>query len=217
MLRLFLRPTTLRFQTLRLYPKPVLHSTLLNPLSNEAKGTKKALQVGVWSCVALALVSAFYAGRKLESSASVLSKLLRAEPSSDAWTFDSRYASPEELQLAIGELRKAFPSPRQVDTDPNNLKLYGSSENSYHPTSPHAVVVHANSTEDVVKVVNISRNFRVPITVYSGSTSLEGHFAGVGVYMKLLYSGLSGHHQPVPFRQYLLGHVGDGQNSRNKW
>jgi hypothetical protein len=189
MLRLFLRPTSLRFQTLRLHPKPVLHPTLLNPLSNEAKGTKKALQLGVWSCVALALVSAFYAGRKLESRASVLSKLSSAEsssPKSDAWTFDSRYASPEELQLAIGELRKAFPSPRQVDTDPSNLKLCGSSENSYHPTSPHAVVVHANSTEDVVKVIDISRKFRVPITAYSGSTSLEGHFAGVGLLYEII-------------------------------
>jgi len=35
------------------------------------------------------------------------------------------------------------------------------------------------STEDVVKIVNIAREMMVPMVVYSGATSLEGHFSGV--------------------------------------
>lgn len=44
---------------------------------------------------------------------------------------------------------------------------------------PHSVVVYPDSTEDVVKIVNVARKYRMPIIPYSGGTSLEGHFAGV--------------------------------------
>ncbi|KAL4261879.1 D-lactate dehydrogenase (cytochrome) [Pleurotus pulmonarius] len=88
------------------------------------------------------------------------------------------YGSAADVKLAIEELRAALPGHGQVDTDPDALRTYGSSENSYHPTSPHAVIVRPGSTEDVVKIVNISRKYRVPITAYSGATSLEGHFSG---------------------------------------
>jgi len=99
------------------------------------------------------------------------------------------------LQIAIRELRSLFPDPKVVITDPHALKTYGSSENSYHPESPHAVIVgqlqssaiqllsgfqvRPHSTEDVVQIVNVARKYRVPITAYSGATSLEGHFSGV--------------------------------------
>jgi D-lactate dehydrogenase (cytochrome) len=36
----------------------------------------------------------------------------------------------------------------------------------------------AHSTGDVVKVVNISRKYRVPIIALGGATSIEGHFTG---------------------------------------
>lgn len=44
---------------------------------------------------------------------------------------------------------------------------------------PHSVVVYPDSTEDVVKIVNVARKYRMPVIPYSGGTSLEGHFAGV--------------------------------------
>jgi hypothetical protein len=47
------------------------------------------------------------------------------------------------------------------------------------PGALHTVVVYPKSTEDVVKVVNISRKYRMPIIPYSGGTSLEGHTRGV--------------------------------------
>nr|AGK29893.1 FAD-binding protein [Volvariella volvacea] len=90
------------------------------------------------------------------------------------------YASPQELKQAIAELQDAFGGDKNaVSTDPNLVKTHGSSENSYHPASPHSVVVRPKSTEDVVKVVNIARKYKVPLVPYSGATSLEGHFSGV--------------------------------------
>ncbi|KAF8191417.1 D-lactate dehydrogenase cytochrome oxidoreductase [Mycena galopus ATCC 62051] len=89
-----------------------------------------------------------------------------------------KYASPAELRIAIQKLQQAFPEQGRVDTNPDTLQTAGSSNNSYHPASPHSVVVRPRSTEDVVKTVNIAREFKVPITAYAGATSLEGHFSG---------------------------------------
>ena len=111
-------------------------------------------------------------------------------------TLQTNYASPKELQLAIRELQKAFPDSHVVETDPETLRLYGSSENSYHPTSPHSVVIRIHSTEDVVKVVNISRKYRVPLTAYSGATSLEGQFSGV-----------CGFHTPLSVKEANVQHL----------
>jgi D-lactate dehydrogenase (cytochrome) len=44
----------------------------------------------------------------------------------------------------------------------------------------HDVVVFPRSTEDVVKIVKVAIKYRMPITPYSGGTSLEGHTRGVG-------------------------------------
>lgn len=44
---------------------------------------------------------------------------------------------------------------------------------------PPSVVVFPESTEDVVKVVKIANKFKMPITPYSGGTSLEGNFRSV--------------------------------------
>ncbi|KZT11521.1 uncharacterized protein LAESUDRAFT_734347 [Laetiporus sulphureus 93-53] len=91
----------------------------------------------------------------------------------------SKYASKEEIQQAIAELRVVLPAEGAVSTDPDVLQTYGHSDNSYHPTSPHSVVVRPMSTEDVVKIVNIARKYRMPIVPYGGATSLEGNFAGI--------------------------------------
>ena len=89
------------------------------------------------------------------------------------------YANADECKAAIEELRAALPGEGAVRTDPQLLRTYGHSDNSYHPDSPHAVIVRPGSTEDVVKIVNIARRYRMPVTPYSGATSLEGHYAGV--------------------------------------
>lgn len=100
-------------------------------------------------------------------------------PSDSPISLASSYGSQDDVENAIEELRRALPGQHRVQTSKDSLQLYGSSENSYHPTSPHSVIVQVKSTEDVVKVVDISRKYRVPLVPYSGATSLEGHFSGV--------------------------------------
>ncbi|KAJ3890359.1 D-lactate dehydrogenase cytochrome oxidoreductase [Lentinula edodes] len=92
---------------------------------------------------------------------------------------ETGYASPREIKVAIEKLKQAFPEEDRVSTDSNVLTEHGSSDNSYHPASPHAVVVRALSTEDVVTIVKIATECRMPMVVYSGATSLEGHYSGV--------------------------------------
>ncbi|KAL4063781.1 FAD-linked oxidase-like protein [Scleroderma citrinum] len=78
---------------------------------------------------------------------------------------------------AIDALQKEFPDPAMVSTDPRELYAYAQSSYSQAPGLPHTVVVHVQSTEDVVKVVNTSRKHLVPIVPYSGGTSLEGNLS----------------------------------------
>ncbi len=104
------------------------------------------------------------------------SELVKGKPS-----FKYKYASPSEAQKAIEELKGIFLDKGRVMTDQGTLETYGYSPNSYHHAAPHSVVVRVFSTEDVVKVVNVARKWRMPITAYSGGTSLEGHFGGVGL------------------------------------
>ncbi|KAF9223160.1 hypothetical protein BS17DRAFT_706892 [Gyrodon lividus] len=82
-----------------------------------------------------------------------------------------------DLAGAIQALQEEFPDHDVVSTDPNELLAYAQSSYSQVPGSPHTVVVHVRGTEDVVKVVNISRRHLVPIVPYSGGTSLEGNLS----------------------------------------
>lgn len=52
---------------------------------------------------------------------------------------------------------------KHVTTDPNVLTIYGSSENSYHPSSPHAVVASI--------VITL---YRTVISKIIGSTQNDG-------------------------------------------
>ncbi|KAF8841526.1 hypothetical protein BDN67DRAFT_901391 [Paxillus ammoniavirescens] len=81
------------------------------------------------------------------------------------------------FKAAIQALQEEFPDHGVVSTDPNELFAYAQSSYSQVPGSPHAVVVHVHGTADVVKVVNISRRYLVPIVPYSGGTSLEGNLS----------------------------------------
>jgi len=110
------------------------------------------------------------------------SELVEGKPS-----FKHKYASPSEAQKAIEELKGIFPDKGRVTTDQDALETYGYSPNSYHHAAPHSVVVRVFSTEDVVKVVKVARKWRMPVTAYSGGTSLEGHFGGVSIrWMKII-------------------------------
>jgi D-lactate dehydrogenase (cytochrome) len=62
--------------------------------------------------------------------------------------------------------------------------------------------VAATSTEDVVKVVNISRKYKVPIIPFGVGNSLEGHFAGVRP--SVIHSALD---QPRFWQQHPAGSI----------
>jgi D-lactate dehydrogenase (cytochrome) len=97
--------------------------------------------------------------------------------------FKQKYGGPQEVAAALKELRELF-APTQdgkerVSNDREILEVYGYSHNSYHPEHLHSMVVRVLSTDDVVQVVNVARKYKIPITPYSGGTSLEGHYSGV--------------------------------------
>ncbi|KAL5532904.1 DLD1_1 [Sanghuangporus sanghuang] len=100
-----------------------------------------------------------------------------AEGAASTWE-DVTYASHRDVQAAIEELRKVLPREGAVNTDSQVLETYGFSENSYHPSRPHAVVVRPLSTEEVSEIVKIANKYGVPVTPYGAGTSLEGHFSG---------------------------------------
>ncbi len=88
------------------------------------------------------------------------------------------YGDANDFGNALTLLRSSF-SESQVSTDPEVLFHHGFSTYNHLPGKPHAVVVYPKSTEDVVRIVNISRKNRIPIVPYAGGTSIEGQTAGV--------------------------------------
>lgn len=67
-----------------------------------------------------------------------------------------------------------------VSTQDPDLKSHAGSEWSTHPTLPGDVpslIVRPYDTEEVSKVMKLCHERKVPVTAYSGGTSLEGHFA----------------------------------------
>ncbi|KAG8781374.1 hypothetical protein FRC16_002867 [Serendipita sp. 398] len=87
----------------------------------------------------------------------------------------SKYGGSDALKSVKSELiTQGF----SVLDDIKSLETYGFSPNSYHPASKHSLVVKAFTTEDVVKIVTLAKKYRIPLTPFSGGTSLEGHFGG---------------------------------------
>ncbi|WVW86547.1 hypothetical protein I302_108596 [Kwoniella bestiolae CBS 10118] len=87
---------------------------------------------------------------------------------------DPKYATKEEIDQAIGLLKGRL-NEDQVTTNPDELLSHGVSANTYHAAAIPNVVVYAESTEDVSKVMKLAYEYRVPVTPFSGGTSLEGH------------------------------------------
>ncbi|WVQ62942.1 uncharacterized protein L199_001091 [Kwoniella botswanensis] len=91
-----------------------------------------------------------------------------------------KYGSHKDYQDAIKELTdyfKAKGKEDKVSTDDDDLRSHGISDWSYHPAKKPTVVVWVECTEEVQHVVKIAQKYKVPITPFSGGTSLEGHFS----------------------------------------
>lgn len=91
----------------------------------------------------------------------------------------NKYGSDEDFRRGIAELRAHFTEPGTFSTEPDTLHEHGFSLNSYHDGAPHSVVVYPQSTDDVVLIMKVATRYRIPVTPYSGGTSLEGNFRGV--------------------------------------
>lgn len=98
--------------------------------------------------------------------------------------FQPRYGSAADYRAAIDEIRNLWTvrgKGDRVSTDPSDLTSHGISDWSYHEAELPTVVVWAETTAEVQDLVRIANKYKVPITPFSGGTSLEGHFASVSV------------------------------------
>ncbi|PNS19463.1 D-lactate dehydrogenase [Sphaceloma murrayae] len=87
--------------------------------------------------------------------------------------------APTNLEAAWTDLR-AIVGEENISTSKADLSSHSGSEWSSHPVLPGDVpfcVVKPGSTEDVSAIMKICHKRRIPVTAYSGGTSLEGHFA----------------------------------------
>jgi D-lactate dehydrogenase (cytochrome) len=83
------------------------------------------------------------------------------------------------LQAAWAEI-VAILGEENVSTTSSDLEAHAGSSWSSHPALPGDVpfmIVKPLTTEEVSKVMKVCHERRIPVTPYSGGTSLEGHFA----------------------------------------
>ncbi|KAF2435917.1 FAD-binding domain-containing protein [Tothia fuscella] len=83
------------------------------------------------------------------------------------------------LQAAWTDFRDIV-GEEHVITDVGDLEAHAGSSWSSHPQLPEDVpflIVKPLTTEDVSKIMKVCHDRRIPVTPYSGGTSLEGHFA----------------------------------------
>jgi D-lactate dehydrogenase (cytochrome) len=93
-----------------------------------------------------------------------------------------KYGSPADFIQAIQELRTVFPEEGFVSTDKDDRLAHASIGPRHMERKAHSVVVFPRSTEDVVKIVNIAKRYKMPIVPHSSGTSLEGQATAVVCY-----------------------------------
>ncbi|VDC02991.1 unnamed protein product [Peniophora sp. CBMAI 1063] len=91
----------------------------------------------------------------------------------------SQYGGPDDIRAALNALQHAFADrPGVVSTDESDGDTHARWFTGRKTVIPHNVVVYPETTQDVVKVVELAKKYRIPVVPYSGGTSLEGHIAG---------------------------------------
>jgi D-lactate dehydrogenase (cytochrome) len=84
-----------------------------------------------------------------------------------------------EEKEAILQKFIAIVGKENISTAEGDLESHSTSDWSSHPGDPAhkpSWIIYPASTEEVSKIVRICHEYRVPVTAYSGGTSLEGHF-----------------------------------------
>lgn len=87
--------------------------------------------------------------------------------------------APATLQAAWSDF-KAIVGEENISTQDSDVQSHSGSEWSSYPTLPQDkpfAVIKPGNTEEVSEVMKICHRRRIPVTGYSGGTSLEGHFA----------------------------------------
>jgi len=99
-----------------------------------------------------------------------------------------RYGTKTDYERAIAELQalwKKKGKEDRVSVDESDLESHGISDWSYHEERRPTVVVWAENTREVQEIVVLAIKYKVPITPFSGGTSLEGHFSSVSQVISL--------------------------------
>ncbi|KAF2789674.1 hypothetical protein K505DRAFT_420311 [Melanomma pulvis-pyrius CBS 109.77] len=87
--------------------------------------------------------------------------------------------SEANLEAAWTDFRDIV-GKENISLEKSDLESHSGSSWSSHPASPNDVpfcIVKPRSTEEVSAIMKICSERRIPVTAYSGGTSLEGHFA----------------------------------------
>jgi len=102
---------------------------------------------------------------------------LNPTPPSTASTIPLAAAVPPKHNVSPANLEAAWADFVALEAD---LMQHSGSEWSTHIHDPKEhpfLIVYPSSTEDVSQIMKICHRRRIPVTGYSGGTSLEGHFA----------------------------------------
>lgn len=84
-------------------------------------------------------------------------------------------APPPDWDAAVADLEATFPAS-QLSLDLDTRSQHGQSFGSLLPPAPPAAIVHALSTEDVVRCVRICSRRGIVLIPTGGRTALEGQF-----------------------------------------
>lgn len=87
--------------------------------------------------------------------------------------------APSNLQAAWADFRDIL-GKENVSTDPSALEGHAGSDWSSYVVKEGErpfLVLYPSTTEEVSKVMKVCHLRRIPVTAYSGGTSLEGHFS----------------------------------------
>ncbi|MCJ1309510.1 hypothetical protein MMC25_003170 [Agyrium rufum] len=88
-----------------------------------------------------------------------------------------QYAGPKELRIAVEELQQIL-GEDGISTDDDDLQNHGFSEwSTVNSDQLPIAVAYPKCTEDVSKIATICNKYRIPMTAYSGGSSLEANFS----------------------------------------
>ncbi|KAH0542652.1 hypothetical protein FGG08_002975 [Glutinoglossum americanum] len=111
---------------------------------------------------------------------------LTPAPPSNASTTPIAASQPPQHNIAPVNLQAAWADfvtilgVENVSTEKSDLEYHSRSEWSSHTTASEELpflIVYPETTEDVSKVMKICHKRKIPVTAFSGGTSIEGNFA----------------------------------------